>query len=426
MRLKSLAPLFVFPLLLTACETMPRGPAPHPSAVNPEIDGKGAFATGKYRNLFAELGHSEAEIDAKLQKAFQQLFHGDPDSQTLYYEAGQNADGKLAYLSDIRNRDVRTEGMSYGMMIAVQMNKKEEFDALWNWCKTHLYYSDPTHPSYGFFAWSAQTSGRHNDPGPAPDGEEYYTMALYFAAHRWPGGKGIYDYKAQADRLLTDMLHRAPISRPGGRGGMRTGRAMFDTEAKMVRFVPGANHTDPSYHLPMFYELWARWGPEGDRAFWLEAAKVSRDLYYKVAHPETGLCPEQCSFEGVPSRGGSGQFQADAWRCASNWSVDWSWFAKDPRQQELSDRMQGFLASKGMDTYPVKMSLDGKTVIDGSHTMGLVATNAVASLAATNPRSREFVKALWEMPIPDGFDRYYSGCLYMMSMLHCSGQFRIW
>jgi oligosaccharide reducing-end xylanase len=48
------------------------------------------------------------------------------------YAARQNANGPLAHLSNIDNRDVRSEGMSSGMMIAVQMNKKAEFDALWS------------------------------------------------------------------------------------------------------------------------------------------------------------------------------------------------------------------------------------------------------------------------------------------------------
>ncbi len=84
---------------------------------------KGAFATGQYRNLFKEAGHSDTEIATKIDAAFRQLFHGDPDTQTVYYAAGQNANGPLAYLSDINNHDVRSEGMSYGMMIAVQFNK---------------------------------------------------------------------------------------------------------------------------------------------------------------------------------------------------------------------------------------------------------------------------------------------------------------
>jgi oligosaccharide reducing-end xylanase len=201
---------------------------------------------------------------------------------------------------------------------------------------------------------------------------------------------------------------------------------MFNMEAKEVRFVPGAGtagQTDPSYHLPAFYELWARWGPQDDRAFWLQAATASRDLFAKAANPETGLCPDQCSYAGAAGRS---SFQADAWRCQSNWSVDWSWFQKDPREQERSNKVQATFAAKGMDTYPEKMSLDAKTIISPRHVTGLVATNAAASLAATDPRAKDFTEALWNTPIPDGQDRYYSGCLYLMNYIHVAGKFRIW
>jgi oligosaccharide reducing-end xylanase len=48
------------------------------------------------------------------------------------------------------------------------------------------------------------------------------------------------------------------------------------------------------------------------------------------------------------------------------------------------------------------------------------------SLSATHPRSKMFVDALWNVPVPYGQWRYYDGMLYMLSMLHCSGNFRIW
>ncbi len=52
--------------------------------------------------------------------------------------------------------------------------------------------------------------------------------------------------------------------------------------------------------------------------------------------------------------------------------------------------------------------------------------NAVASLAATQPRARQFVEALWNLTIPSGRYRYYDGMLYLLGLLHCSGEFRIW
>jgi oligosaccharide reducing-end xylanase len=78
-----------------------------------------------------------------------------------------------------------------------------------------------------------------------------------------------------------------------------------------------------------------------------------------------------------------------------------------------------------MADYQSLYTLDGKP-LGGGQTTGLVATNAVASLAADHPRRLAFVRALWEHPVPSGQQRYYDGMLYMMALLHCSGEFRAW
>lgn len=60
------------------------------------------------------------------------------------------------------------------------------------------------------------------------------------------------------------------------------------------------------------------------------------------------------------------------------------------------------------------------------HSTGLVARNAVASLADTQPCAQKFVEALWAAPMPAGRWRYYGGMLYLLGLLHCSGEFKIW
>jgi oligosaccharide reducing-end xylanase len=395
-------------------------------------DGQGAFATGKYRNLFLENGHSKKEILARNETAFQVLFHGDSANQRIYFDAGKNQNGPMAYVCDVLHNDIRSEGISYGMMIAVQMNKKAEFDAIWNWAMNYMYVSDPAHPSEGYFSWSLKRDGTPNSETPAPDGEEYMVMALYFASGRWGNGTGIYDYNAWADKILTTMRHH-----PGKTGptkfGQRTVYAMVNEDHKMIRFVPNfgkVDFTDPSYHLPAFYELWARFGPKADRQFWSDAADTSRKFFHKTTNPKTGLAPDYANFDGTPYstqfNQRSGNFSFDARRTQMNWAVDWSWWAKDQGQQELSNRLQSFFASEGMDTYGTEYSLDGKKLNSG-HAKGLVATNAVVSLAATHPKAKDFVEALWNIQVPTGFnERYYDGLLYLMGMLHCSGEFRIW
>ena len=401
-------------------------------------DGSGAYATGHYRNLFAEDGHPQGEIQAKIDAAYAQLFHGDPQTQSVVFAAGSNGNGPLLYLTDWNSGDVRTEGMSYGMMIAVQLNKKSDFDGLWNWAKTYMYIADPKHPAYRFFSWSCKTNGTANFESPAPDGEEYFAMALLFAANRWPGGHGIYDYRAEALQLLSAMRHRARISGPAKFGTHTIGPEMDETNA-MILFVPEiTDHpfTDPSYHLPAFYELWARWGPAEDRAFWQRAAESSRAFFVKSTDPRTGLAPSYANFDGSPRVTRfplSGVFGYDAWRTASNWSVDWSWWHKAPAEQQLSDRIQHFFAAQGIDSYAPLYTLDGKSIAPEAkatpvnHPTGLIATNAAASLAATDrTTAKRFTEALWNAPIPSGQERYYDGMLYLMNMLHLSGEFRIW
>ena len=403
-----------------------QSPPPHTSE-------KGAIATSRYRNLFVEFGHDTAEVNAKIARAYAQLFHGNPENEAVFFPSGENAQGKLAYIMDVGNGDIRSEGMSYGMMVAVQMNQKADFDALWNWARRSMYHDDPKHPCYGYFSWKMRIDGTAVDEMPAPDGEEYFITALFFAGHRWGNGTGIYDYATEARRILRDLRNRSTISGMVNGSRPTTVVALFHPDYKMVRFTPDTGNfqkngdfTDPSYHLPAFYELWALWGDETDRAFWLDAARISRDFFVRAAHPTTGLSPDYAQFDGRPKAATwddkTVHFRFDAWRVAMNWAVDAAWWAKDPREQQLSDRLLDFFASQG-DQYKANYTLDGKPLVD-YHSLGLIATNAVAALCATPSRAKRFVGALYRADPPTGKWRYYDGMLYLMSLLHVSGNFR--
>jgi oligosaccharide reducing-end xylanase len=394
--------LLLFSIFLSACN-MSKSP------VN-------SFESGKYRNLFDEyLGRADAEVQEKIDTAWEQLFYGDDATQRVYYPVGED----MAYIEDIGNADVRSEGMSYGMMIAVQLDKKEEFDRLWKWAKTYMYQADG--PKKGYFAWHCATDGQKLDSNPASDGEEWFVTALFFASARWGDGEGIFDYQAQANEILHTMLHK-------NEEGSSLATNMFDPEEKQVVFVPSgrnATFTDPSYHLPAYYELWARWA-EGDNEFWAEAAQISREYFHKAADPQTGLMPDYANFDGTAY--GSNEhadFRFDAWRTLSNVAVDYAWFAADPWQVEQSDRVLDFLASQGMDSYANQFTLQGEA-LSSDHSTGLVSMAAVAALAASPEKGEPFVQALWDTEIPFGKWRYYDGMLYLLGLLHVSGNFQIY
>ncbi|MGX7827913.1 glycosyl hydrolase family 8 [Actinokineospora sp. 24-640] len=401
---------------------------PPPPAPNPPSTG--AYASGVYRNLFREWDPSltDAAITAKLNAYWNHFFTGTDDTKRLYYTAGSNGNGALAYVKDTGNNDVRSEGMSYGMMIAVQMNRKAEFDALWNWAKTHMQHK--TGPRAGYFCWQADFSGSCRDNNPASDGEEYFATALFFAGHRWGNGSGIYNYTGEANTVLNDMLHKEDIN--GGVVDSVTN--MFNRTEKMIVFVPyasAATFSDPSYHLPAFYELWARWATgwngnqAADRQFWKDAAARSRRFFAQATHPTTGLNPDYAEFTGAPNNTGNhGDFRFDAWRTSVNWAVDHAWWAADANAKTLTDRMQTFFESQGVNAYANQYSLAGSP-LSSDRSPGLIASNGAASLSATNSRAWKFVEAMWNLQPPTGQYRYYDGLLTFMAMLHASGNFRI-
>lgn len=377
--------------------------------------------SGQYRNVFREWRPdlTDAMIDAKIDGYWRALFEGDADSR-IYYPAAPTADGPAAYIKDIGNDDVRSEGMSYGLMIALQMNRKPEFDALWNWMHTHMRYQDG--PRRGYFRWQCRPPGCPGDAVPASDGEEYVATALLMASARWGDGQGIYDYGRRADELLATMLHKEDMN-----GGVVGGvRAIFSASAHQVVFVPvgaAAEFSDPSYHLPAFYELWARRGGEADRARWRKMAETSRNYFRLAAHPRTGLTPEYAEFDGRPRRQeGHGDFRFDSFRTAVNWSVDQAWWGRNPQAAELSARLLGFFQRQGDGPYPAQYSIDG-TVLDSASSAGLVACNAVATLALDGPPPARFVADFWNLAPPRGKWRYYDGLLQFMAMLHMSGRF---
>lgn len=372
---------------------------------------RGSFHTGHYRNLFKEYGYSEQEINERVKLTWEALFEGDEDTR-IYYDAGDD----MGYFMDTGNTDVRTEGQSYAMMMAVQMDRKDIFDRVWRW--THKYMFMTEGDNAGYFAWSCQLDGTKNSYGPAPDGEEFFALALLFASHRWGDGEAPLNYGVQARELLRVIIHK-------GEDGV--GHPMWNPDNKLIKFIPNCEYSDPSYHLPHYYELFALWAYPEDRAFWKEAARASREYLKISCHPVTGLAPEYAHYDGTPNNDrGFGHFFSDSYRVAANVGLDYEWFRGDEWEVEEANKIQAFFADKSPDDYR-RYTIAGEPFEEKSlHPVGLLATNAMASLAANGAHARSSVELFWDTPVRTGVRRYYDNCLYMFSILALSGNYRIW
>jgi oligosaccharide reducing-end xylanase len=143
-------------------------------------------------------------------------------------------------------------------------------------------------------------------------------------------------------------------------------------------------------------------------------------------HPQTGLTPNYSYFDGTPYADEyNGNFRYDAFRVGANVGMDYVWFAPSTWHVEQSNRLLRFFASEGMQDYKAEYTLDGKPEV-GHRSPGLIATNAVAALAADRTVGEPFVQALWDLPVPTGQYRYYDGLLMMLGLLQVSGNFRIY
>ncbi|WP_071130632.1 glycosyl hydrolase family 8 [Enterococcus timonensis] len=363
--------------------------------------------TKVYRNFFSEIQISEKEIEQRKKEIWEHLFVG---KHKIYF-----TDEIGGYVLDTGNHDVRSEGMSYAMMLAVQYDRKDVFDKLWTWAKFNMYLTQG--PNQGYFAWSVWPSGEKNSNGPAPDGEEYFAMALFFASHRFGDDQGIYHYENQAREILATCLHQDEKF---------PGYSMWNQENKLIKFVPNVDFSDPSYHLPHFYQLFSYWANEEDRSFWKEASSESRKYLVLASHPITGLSAEYAEYDGTPKNvKDHDRFFSDAYRVAANIGLDAQWFGKTKALSEVVERLQKFLAERidQEEVYYIDGTLAHEKVL---HPIGLIASSAEGSLALENELSKKWAQKFWDTPLRVGDRRYYDNFLYAFSFLALSGNYRIY
>lgn len=365
--------------------------------------------------MFEQCGYGREAIQARLERNWTEMFEG-PDK--IYWE---NDEG-LGYVMDTGNHDVRTEGMSYAMMIAVQYDRKDVFDKLWGWVMKYMFMTEGLHK--GYFAWSVDLSGVPNADGPAPDGEEYFAMALFLASGRWGDGEGVYEYSRHARSILHTCVHR-------GEDG--EGYPMWNPENHLIKFIPETEWTDPSYHLPHFYEVFAQRADEADRPLWREAAAASRRYLVTACHPETGMNPEYSNYDGTPhvDERDHWHFYSDAYRTAGNIGLDCLWNGVVPELCDANARLQRFFLEHDRTcVYAVDGTPVDETVL---HPVGFIAATAEGSLAAMHSQEPDaldnairWVRLLWDTPIRTGTRRYYDNFLYAFAFLALAGEYRVW
>jgi len=250
--------------------------------------------------------------------------------------------------------DAVSEGISYGMYLALYSNDRAAFDSIWNAGERHMWNSGG-----GFYDWHKNSTGGTGQSahpnGPASDADQDIALLLIFAdelvkAGIWRGGftstRGA--TYAQRARALLETIRNTMINRVGS--GNYRGTYLLPGGWGEPGETGGT--INPGYFAPAFYRIFAEYEPE-HAATWNALVATSYDLIERSPGYARGLLPDWCTIQGT-STGGAGYnayFAGDAmyrdairvyWRLAK----DYLWYG-EPRAKAFLDNAMKFIESKG-------------------------------------------------------------------------------
>lgn len=365
-------------------------------------------------NAFAQvLGVTTGQVMQKLDGAFQQLFYGDPTTESFYVRVGIDQ----AYIWDTVHGGVRTEGMGLGMNIAVKLGRRDEFDRLWRYAQANLRLNEGAARGY-------YRSGCDSDSGTVecldPYGIQQFAMALVFAHDRW--GSSVADINYEQDAVA---IFELMVGKELDNGGIVDGITdLFDDRTHLPPDEPlvGAlGYTRPAAVMPAYYGLWAE--VTGER-FWDQSAKSGRAYWQRAAHPVTGLLPVRAYFDGTPVEGGE-NYDPEGYRTQLNLALDVLWNGDDVWEIDESNKIIDFFAARAGQEFCRVFSLDGANCLDNEAVPSLAVVNGLTALGATTANRDAFVQALWELDVPRDYSRYYGGLLYLLGLMAVGGQYPV-
>jgi endo-1,4-beta-D-glucanase Y len=178
-----------------------------------------------------------------------------------------------------------SEGIGYGLLIAVYMGDQTLFDSLWKYEQLHL-------GKNGLMDWYIKADGSgpgDNGMGAASDADEDMAWALLMADKQW-GGKGSLNdtylniAKHQITQVYNTEIQDDKLLKPGdGWGGYST--------------------VNPSYFAPSYYRAFAK-ATGNDK--WNQVLQMSYDTLAKSLNSangnvDNGLVPAWCTSDGAPN-----------------------------------------------------------------------------------------------------------------------------
>jgi endo-1,4-beta-D-glucanase Y len=274
-----------------------------------------------------------------------------------------------------------SEGIGYGMLLAVYMGDQSLLDNLWLYEQSHL-------DSSGLMNWEIGpdnqiTSGGN---GAATDGDEDMAFALIMADRQWGKSSTLKDGYLNYAKTLIAAIWQYEVDHSRGEM-LKPGDQWGDKDV-----------TNPSYFAPAYYRVFGEvtgkaqdWNKVVDSSYTI----IAKSLNATSGNQDNGLVPAWCNSGGTPVEAYSGApmyFQNDSTRTPFRIGQDYCYFGESRAFSYLA-KISAFYAKVGVANITNGYNLDGTAHPEKSYP-GLQAASFVGPAgvgAMSDPQYQQFI-----------------------------------
>jgi endo-1,4-beta-D-glucanase Y len=310
-----------------------------------------------------------------------------------------------------------SEGVAYGMLMAVLLDEQALFDAFYGYA---LAFANDR----GLMCWYVSPDGATAlGTGAASDADEDIAWALVMAHRQWGGRGALGESYLDHARRQIDRIWQYEV----------------DHDAVPFLFKPGdewrPNVFNPSYFAPHQYRLFGE--ISGNRAGWQQVvdrgyATVAASLNAANGNRENGLVPAWCDAAGAPVEafpGAETNYQTDSARLPFRLAQDFA-YHEDPRARAYLEKTSSFFAGVGADAIGDGYHLDGRPCPDRKTAQPNVGSAVFVGTAAAgamhDAKYQAFLDAAYARLRTGKLlarSRYYNLSWTVLSLLMLTGNF---
>ena len=308
-----------------------------------------------------------------------------------------------------------SEGIAYGMVIAVMLGEQAMFDAFFGYAREFF-------NANGLMSWYVAPDGEKAlGTGAASDADEDIAWALVMAHRQW-GGRGALreSYLDHAKRQIE-----------------RIWQFQVDHGTCPHLFKPGddwrPNVFNPSYFAPNQYRLFGE--VSGNVSGWQKVVErgyevVAASLNEASGNRQNGLVPAWCDAHGTPVEafpGAETNYQTDSARLPFRLAQDFAYY-QDARARAYVAKTSAFFSELGAAAIGDGYHTDGRPLPDPKSPQpnpgSAVFVGCAAAGAMHSPEYQPFLDAAYARLRTGKLlarSRYYNHCWTVLSLMMLSG-----